>query len=112
MLGGLSWDWLPGVLGWVGASPRAPPLGVLPALVQGRRRAAEGDAELGIAMATRGGKGGFPWQEQLGGSVALGEVMNEPCEGEGFRHGALPCSRRSRGSPSLPVKVLMGTTGV
>lgn len=47
-------------------------------------------------MATRGGNGGFPWQEQLGGSVALGEVMNEPCEGEGFGHGALPCSRRSR----------------
>lgn len=95
-----------------GSLSLSPPLGVLPALVQGRCRAAEGDAEPGIAMATRGGNGGFPWQEQLGGSVALGEVMNEPCEGEGFGHGALPCSRRSRGSLSLPVKVLMGTTGV
>lgn len=37
----------------------------------------------GIAMATRAGNGAFPWQEQLGG--ALGEVVNEPWEGEGGR---------------------------
>lgn len=46
-----------------------------------------------LAGAARGGPGGC---------TAQGEVMNEPCHGEGAGHEALPCSWRAGGSPFAP----------
>lgn len=73
------------------------------AVVQRRCRALGGDAQAGIAMATRGGEWRFFLAGAAGGARWLwGSVMNEPCYGEAVGHETLSCSRRAGGSPFAP----------